>query len=805
MWALIKKELRASLTSLTGYLVIGTFLLITGLFLWLLDGEFNLLNYGYADLKPFFKLAPWVLLFLLAALTMRMVSEERNSGTIELLLTSPLSYRKVIGAKYLAVLLMLLLSLLPTIVYVISISQLALPGGNIDLAAIVGSYIGVFLIGSTFAAIGILASALSKNQLVSFIISVLISLLLYAGFDAIGSYSLFGSADYSIQKLGMTLHYRSMALGVIDSRDVIYFLSIILLFLSGAVIKLKPLDVKRKLRMTYLKQYMFVVVVLLAVNLISSKQWFRWDLTEDDRYSLSEISTGIVEDLEKDIVIKIYLEGDFPAGFRRLKDETEILLQEFEKINSKLSFVFVDPGYGLNMEQRELQFAELIKRGLTPTDLKVEENGEMSIKRIFPWAELIQGNRRVNVNLLKSRMGVPAEIQLNNSVQNLEYAFVDALRNISRKENVRIAYSYGKGEPEDLEISDGANALGQHYRVERFEWPDAHHTEPLLTQEELNQYDVLIVLKPQQGFTEMDKLLIDQYVMQGGKVCWALDATTADADSLSRDGRQLVMPNVLDVGDLLFKYGVRINYDLVTDLRCAPLKIAIGQVGPKTQYQDLPWVYTPVVLDDNKHSIVKNMDALWMRYASSIDTVKSPGLVKTPIVMSSSQAMLKGTPLQLDLQSLGTMPDETQFNKGPFAMGVLLEGEFSSLYKSRIRPFTPSNYKEQSTANKMLVFSDGDIFTNQLHQGRPLALGFDKWTNREYANKDLLLNSVNYLLDDTGLMKLRGKNITLRLQDRNKVRQERSFWSMLNILLPMGLLLLIALLAIGGRRKKYAM
>jgi ABC-2 type transport system permease protein len=403
MFPILKKEFNSFFASPIAYLVIGVFLLMNGLFLWIFKDDFNILNAGFADLNPFFFLAPWLFLFLIPAITMKSFADELNSGTIELLKTKPISDWQIIMGKFWASLLLVVVALIPTFTYVYTIYQLGQPIGNIDFGSTIGSYMGLLFLAATYTAIGLFTSTLSKNQIVAFIISVFITFFLYYGFDAISN-SL--GNDLTIKKMGINEHFKSISRGVIDTRDLLYFLSVTVFFLYLTKMRL---DNDKKI-----KNSIILIAGLLLLNSVNQSIYKRIDLTADQRYTLSKTTKNIVSKVEKHLFITVYLEGDFPSEFRRLQAETRQYIEELAAENSNIKINFEAPDH-----QREA----LVKRGILPSQLTVEEEGKLSEAIIFPWAEISYGNKSSIVSLLPNTILASQDEQLQKAIENLEYSF----------------------------------------------------------------------------------------------------------------------------------------------------------------------------------------------------------------------------------------------------------------------------------------------------------------------------------------------------------------------------------------------
>jgi len=783
MKSILRKEFNSFFSSPIAYLVIGVFLLMNGLFLWVFDDDFNILNAGYADLNSFFYLSPLILLFLIPAITMKMFSDEFQTGTIEILQTQPITNWQIILGKFFASLLLMVVAILPTIVYIYSVSELGNPIGNIDLGSTFGSYLGLILLAATYAAVGLFTSTLSKNQIAAFILGVLIVFLIYYGFDATAN--LFGDSSYTVQLFGMSEHFKSISRGVIDTRDLIYFFSVIGLFLFLTQQQLTP---KKKY-----KRIAFLAIGLLILNFANQQFYKRLDLTQDQRFTLSDVTKNILSSVDGSMNITVYLEGEFPSEFKRLQIETRQFLEELKAENSKIKIQFIDPQ---GDEDR------LVKAGMFPSQLTVEEGGKLSNAIIFPWAEIFYGRKRTIVHLLPDGLVQSQEQQLEAAVESLEYSFSDGIKKVTQQRVQKIAVLKGNGELDDIFLTSLLSEVAKKHQLAPITL-DSVEKNPQAGINVLRNFDLAIIAKPTQAFTEKEKLVLDQFVMNGGKSLWMLENTQADIDSLYNNGKMLAYPRDLNLTDLLFAYGVRINTQLVQDLYSANIRLATGNVGNQSQFQNLPWFYDPLVRTNPQHPITKNVLPVRLRFANQIDTLEN-NISKTPLLVSSPLTRKIGTPSFVELESIKDEPREEQYQGGYQLFGVLLEGEFNSMYANRIKPFDATNFKDKSPANKIIVVSDGDVIKNQIAKNQPYDLSIDKWTGERFGNKEFLLNSIDYLLDDTGLINLRNKTLQINLLDKERAYTDRGYWQFLNVVLP---LILLGLFGFGFgylRRRKYS-
>lgn len=549
------------------------------------------------------------------------------------------------------------------------------------------------------------------------------------------------------------------------------------------------------------KQLIYGIIGIIIINIVGSYFYKRFDLTEDQRYTLSKPAKEIIANINVPIFIDVFLEGDLPSEFRRLQTETKQLLEEFEAYNPNLKFKFVNP----SEEKGDIE--SLLKFGAKPAQIEIKQNGKTSVQQVFPWAIASFNDNYIKIPLLKNQLGVNTEERVNNSVQNLEYAFADAFNRLIEPKKRKIAVLKGNGELEDKYIADFFATLRNYYYIAPFTL-DSVAKNPITTLSQIKQFDLLVIANPTEQFTEEEKYILDQYSMSGGASLWLIDAIELVNDSVS--GNNFAFGKDLNLTDFFFKYGIRINPNLIKDLYSAPILLATGNERD-SQYNKYPWLYSPLSNNSSSHPIVTNIDAVKFDYASSIDTL--PNSVKKTILLSSSQvSKIVGMPKEIDITKeinknltiVNDGPSPKEFSAGEIPLAVLLEGSFNSAYLNRIKPFKIPNNLEGSKETKMVVISDGSIIKNQFQGNRPLELGFDKWTNTFYGNKEFLLNTVNYLLDDNGLINIRSKDISVPFLDPVKVAENRFFWQWVNLLLPLSLISLFGLIFNYLRKKKYS-
>nr|WP_321234202.1 gliding motility-associated ABC transporter substrate-binding protein GldG [uncultured Psychroserpens sp.] len=542
------------------------------------------------------------------------------------------------------------------------------------------------------------------------------------------------------------------------------------------------------------------LVVIIAINLISNDLYKRFDLTKDKRYTLSSEALQTVEDVDSPLIIDVFLEGDFPSEFRRLRNETQQLLEEFTVYNSNVKFDFINPLADEKTRNQNLQ--QLSQRGLQPFQINIKDNGKTSQEVIIPWALASYNEQTVIVPLIKNKIGATDQELVNSSIQNLEYAFAEAFKKLVSPKQKKIAVLRGNGQLSDIYVADFLKKLGEHYYLAPFTL-DSVANNPQKTLNDISNYDLIISAKPSVPFSEEEKYVLDQYTMTGGKSLWLTESIIMDRDSLLNNaGKAVAIMKDLNLNDFFFKYGVRINPVIVNDLYSAPIPLAIGE-GNNTQYQPVQWQYSPLAASNPNHPITTNLDPVKFDFTSQIDTLKN-SIDKTILLRSSQLTKLEGVPREISLDIVSQEPKPETYTEPNQTLAVLLEGEFTSVYDKRIKPFKFSGYKTKSTTTKMIVVADGDVIKNDVIRNKPQELGFEFLTKRKFGNKEFLENAVNYLLNDDGLINIRTKEVKLAFLDSEKIKDQKTKWQIINIAIPIALLGLFGFSFNYLRRKRYS-
>lgn len=551
-------------------------------------------------------------------------------------------------------------------------------------------------------------------------------------------------------------------------------------------------------------QLIAVIVVIAIVGYLSSIWFFRIDLTSEKRYTLSYTTLEVLENLPGEVYVQVYLDGEMPIGFKKMRTSVAEMLDEFRvRSKRKLSYEFINPAEETDKGLRDKVFEDLYEKGLQPINVQSnDEEGGKSQKIIFPGAILNYNGLEMPLNLLKSNPNLRASENLNRSIEGLEYELVRAIKTLSTDTIYKVAFIEGHGELFEPEVEDASKELSRYYTIDR----GIIGGKPGV----LDAYKAVIIAKPTEKFNEADKLILDQYLMNGGSLLWLLDPVAVDMDSLINSSVTLAFIRQNNLDDQLFKYGVRINPNLLQDIQCARIPINTAIVGNPPQYTPMPWLFFPLLQGQN-HPISRNLNLIKSEFTSSIDTISGNGKTRSSVLLTTSRyTKTFGVPNLINLNDLGKPPPESDFTLKNIPVAILLEGEFESAFLNRmvssIVPGIEQDFIGNGKPARMIVVSDGDIIRNEVRiQGDrvvAMELGKDRFTQQTYGNKDFIVNCVNYLVDDPGLMQLRSRELRIRLLDKSKISAGRLSWQLINTLLPILLVVIFgSILGIWKKRK----
>ena len=550
-----------------------------------------------------------------------------------------------------------------------------------------------------------------------------------------------------------------------------------------------------------------LIAIVILLNFIGSFYFKRFDLTSEKRYTLAESTKTLLSNLNDEVYLKVYLNGDFNPGFSRLKNEAREILDEFRAYSNKqVQYEFITPGEGLTKEETNNIEKQLYDKGLIPEEIMEHGKDKTTQVRIWPGAIVnYKGKETVWQIFTRQTPGIDMETSLNNSVEELEYSLTNAIRKLQRTKKAEVTFIQGHGEIDTLHQYSFMRALSEYYEVDQTQITKGHELSAL------KGSDAIVITQPDSAFTDREAYTIDQYIMNGGKVLWLIDPLETNTDSLRKNQFTIGLNRPLNIEDMLFKYGVRLNPVLVQDLQCGYLKMNTGFQKGQPKFELFPWVYSPLILPDINHPIVNNLDLIKFDFLSTLDTISSAhGIKKTILLRTSKYTKTQPAPARVYLSMVQMKPKESQFINSYQAIACLLEGEFSSFVEYRLPTalLADSNFKyiDHGKKTKMIVVADGDVAHNdyQPNTGQVYPLGFDRNTQQTFANKNFLVNCVNYLLDDEGMLQLRSREVKLRLLDKKKTALQKGKWQFINVALPLLIIIGFALSQFYIRKRKFA-
>lgn len=565
---------------------------------------------------------------------------------------------------------------------------------------------------------------------------------------------------------------------------------------------------RKKIKRQNIIRLVLILAIIVLLNVISSFIFHRFDLTTENRFTINPATKEILQSVDDIVYVKVYLEGDLPVGFKRLRNAIKEMLDEFrDHTKAGIEYEFINPSENPDKKTIKEIFTQLYNKGLNPTNLEDKsDDGTILQKIIFPAALLTFRNEEIPVNFLKNNPALSPEQNLNNSIQDIEYGLIDAIKKASTKEKKKVAFIEGHGELDKYQTEDAAMALSEYYAMKRIRIRGRLNS--------LKDVDAIIIAGPDSGFAEADKYIIDQFIMRGGKVLWLIDNISVEMDSLSSSPGTMAMVKNLNLNDQLFKYGVRINYDIIQDLQCAQIPVNTALSGAQPKWTPSPWPYFPVIFSYSKHPVSKSLDVLKTEFPSSIDTVGEDNKTRKTILLTSSKySKCFSAPAAIRLDILKKKPDIRQFSSKYLPVAILLEGTFSSLFNNRVPPEISENkdigFLSESKPSKMIVVSDGDVIRNLVRvtgdKSYSIPLGTDQWFPKIFyaGNRQFIVNAMNYLLDDKGTIAIRSRELELRVLDKKKTTEERVLWQFVNTVIPVFAVIIFGAWFAYRRKKKY--
>jgi ABC-2 type transport system permease protein len=742
---LLSRELRFNLYSLSGIIFMLLFLIIIGCMLWLIPGEYNIPESGYASILPFFSIAPVLLLFLIPALSMRSFAEEKKMRTLILLKTRPVTANAILSSKIVGLFITVFIAIVPTILYVICIYFYSRPAGNMDWGIVAASYTGLLFLVLAFITLSVFASNLTSNPVIAMIAGLLLCAFFYFGFNLI-----------SLESFGFLFHYKSIQRGFLETSDLFYFVIIVFLFTRNL----------QTLRTSFRKlgtSIFFLILISLAIYFN-----FRLDWTKDKRYTIHPVSKELLKKLDSPLYVEFYLTGNLNSGFTQLQKSAFNLLNDFDKISpQKINYKIVDPyrqgkDFIKDLEKKEIRGISVNERTL---------NGKVTQQTLFPYALIEYKERQIPVSLLINQLGRSGENNLNLSIEMLEYQFIHAIQSIVQKESKRIVFLEGQGEWPEEAVSEMTDCLSYEYTIDR----GVLSGRPA----ELNDYDLVVIAGPQTPFSETDKFVLDQYLMQGGSLLWLLDGVQIHSyEELTQKGETMSKANDLNLNDLFFTYGLKINPVILQDVQSLYIPVATANESNQTDYVLKPWYYSTLLTPNNKSEITKGISLVKTEFASTISFVGGNLNRKEVLLASSQQAHTVPVPAAIRLDETDRQPDKTYFGESNLPVAVVLQGIFPSVFKNREAFFAHADYPflSESKPAKMVVVASGEIIRNPV--------GYDRYSKIQFANREFLMNAADFLTDHSGISTLKNKSLQPQFLDKQAIQNDRNKILFVNIILP---------------------
>ena len=563
---------------------------------------------------------------------------------------------------------------------------------------------------------------------------------------------------------------------------------------------------RTNIKLRYWIRFLTSAAIIIVLSLIAGSIKLRLDLTEDKRYTLSEPTREILEAIEKDVFVEVYLDGEMPIPLKRLRRSVEEMLEEFRIVsNNHIDYDFINPAGAGNAQQRQAQYEALISKGLSPVNIMAgDDEGGSSQKMIFPGMIFNYEGQEIPLDILKNNQSASYEQNILHSVEALEYEMIQTIATITSDSVYRVAFIEGHGEYSELEVADITRSLARYFTIDRGAIEGRHGI--------LDKYSAIIVAGPVNGFSETDKLIIDQYIMNGGKVLWVYEEVAVNTDSLVY-GETIGIYTPLNIEDQLFRYGARVNPEVVQDMDYMVIPLTVLTGPENRQVVPAPWIYYPRLVPRNDHPVTRNLNRIAGKYVNTIDTVGlDPAVRKTTLLTTSGFSRTLSPPLRISLKEAETVPREIDFPRSHIPVAVLLEGVFTSAFKNRMTGSLTGgkdiNLRTESERTRMIVIADGDIIRNEIQRSGSSSgfypLSKDRYTGEVLGNRDFVVNCVNYLVDDNGLMQLRSREVKLRLIDKPRIKKEKALWQIVNVAGPLLVVVIAGLAYSLLRKRKYA-
>lgn len=796
IWTLVKKEFNSLICSAYFFFFALIYLSACGLMLWILPGNFNIIDNGYATLNRFFDLSPTLLLILVPALTMRSISEEKLTKTITLLYSRPINLTTLYISKVVSIFTAVAITIIPTIIYLYTIHSTSVPVGNIDIASTIIGYIALFFVVGVFVSVGVFASAISKHQIISFIAAIIINFSLFYGFNLVSDLTTQATFVSFLKSLSLATHYQQLQRGVIELNNTIIFFNYLFLFawLTSIILQRGKKHLHKHILISALILVVFNIVVLIAPNQ-------RIDFTSDKRYTLNDYSINVLNNIgEGEIKVNIYLDGNINYSFRELTNSTKELLTDFNKYTKgNIDFQFINPS-DLPLKTDELPYY-MANQGMPPITLNEKDrDGKISQQLIYPYAQLIHDNDTLQIQLLKNILGNTAIENFEASTNNLEFEFVDAIKLLTNRDEIDIAFLEGHGELSRADLYDVEDALAKYYFINRGQIEN----DPSV----LLNFRALIIAGPQEKFSEADKYAIDQYLMDGGRLLWFIDGAKVSHEQLQTEGQSPSMKNETNLDDLLLTYGIRINSDLLEDKQASEIVVTSETNSPPTL---IPWYFSPLLIPSLDNSVTKNIAYVKAPFSSSLSLLSNSAKLSPEVLLTTSaNTHIMQVPEMVTFDINKSELNDQYFNHSYIPTAIALSGNFVSAFQNRSIPegILTDNHtrKDISNTTKIIVVSSSQLIKNEVlpHNNQVLPIGFDKVSGIQYGNRDFVINAVNWLTSDNEWQSIKNKQITQRLLNKQLVYQNRTYYASLNTSIPIIFIGLIVGLTMLYRHRKYS-
>lgn len=799
---LFRLELKLLASQSTHLATTVLFIFVSTAVLWYFDTPFSLVYTEMANLDKLFELMSFLMLFVWPTFTMRSFSEDRQKGLYHLQMMYPISSRQMFWAKWCAAMVWSLFSFVVIIGGVISYYYLSFPAGNLDLGVVLSQTIGFFLWLGLLTSVGLFISIRSSSSILAYIITLLMSSLLWFGFELLASYTVVGQYDFIVRSLGVQRHVEEMNKGVISLTALLYLVGITVLFASMGSWYLRQKKHHSIALFSQIKRWGIAIACFVAAYQVAESLVVRLDMTQDGRFSLKPATKGILKEIDHDIEFQIFLKGDFPSAFQSIATETERLIQEFKFYNRNISYKFIDVLDTAEVNALQYDLTEAFGYyQMMPQIVRLKEKGGIKTRQIYPWAFVRRDKKLYPVALFDVPDQIPQYLKINTAMEKLEYNFINAIHHLYKTKRQKIGYLYGHGEAEHNQVFSFIKDISQKYDVIKLKLKDTLIESGDDDIKNFMKYDLLMVNKPSKPFSETHKLLLDQYLMQGGKILWLVDQIAIAPNQLQTQGSTIGVAMDLGLFDMFFRYGVRVNPSLTMDLDAAKLVIATGTQSKRKNFVDFRWPYFPSVLGDTTGLLSKPIEKIWIKYGSTLDTILSPKVKKTPLLIGSEYMKIRNSPVEINFNMLKRDINYKSFNKKYLPFGYLLEGRFTSAYANRIKPFELTKPIDTSVHTRMAIIGDGDLILNDFKQKKPQPVGLNKWTNIRYGNQNFAEKLIAYLLGEEYLLSVDNKSYQLTLINQKEIKENGSAYQWLNIALAT-LLATVLYIVIGLYRKK---